>query len=80
MVELSDEQQKALDSRSGEPLQLVDPRTSQTYVLILRSDYERIQRLLEDTELEKINVRLLMDEAMREDDENDPLLDSYQKE
>jgi hypothetical protein len=79
MIELTEPLQQALDRQQGEPLQLFDPRTKQTYVLVRSEVYEWIKTLLED-DLDRIDVARLIADAMREDDENDPYLASYQEE
>lgn len=79
MIELTEQQQQALLSRQDEPLQLIDPRTNQTYVLLPKEVFERVKNLLEDKDgTTGIDVGALIADAMREDDENDPLLESYQ--
>lgn len=77
MIELTQEQRQAV--KSEEPPRLVDPDTNETYVLIKAEVYERVRRLLEDEDgLDMRQVGILIEEAMREDDANDPLLESYQ--
>jgi hypothetical protein len=79
MLELSEQQQQALANRQEEPLQLINPRTKQTYVLLPRELFERVKNILEDEDgTAGIDVSALIADAMREDDENDPLLESYQ--
>jgi hypothetical protein len=80
MIELTEPFQRALDNQPNEPLQVVDPRTKQTYVLLRNEEYERMKEILdEDDGLDMRQVAVLIAEAMREDDEQDPLLESYQK-
>jgi hypothetical protein len=45
-VELSEQQQLALDARPEEPLRLIDPRTQQIYVLLRVDHYEKLEALL----------------------------------
>lgn len=47
-IELTEQQQHALDTPGGNPPRVVDPRTSSTYVLVPAGDYETIRELLED--------------------------------
>jgi len=47
-IELTPQQQQALDIQEGAPPRVVDPRTHITYVLIPEVDYEAIRELLED--------------------------------
>ena len=80
MIELTAPLQQALDSIVDRPLRLVDPRTKRTYVLLPAEVYERVKAVLDDEdELDGVDVGRLIGEALREDDENDPLLESYQK-
>jgi hypothetical protein len=80
MIELSESMQQALDDIAGPPLRIVDPRTQLTYVLLPAEVYERVKIVLgDDDELDGVQVGRLIAEVMREDDENDPLLESYQK-
>jgi hypothetical protein len=78
MLELPESILQALDARGGNPLTALDPRTNQEYVVISTELWERI---LPDTpdDWEGVDVGALMAAAMREDDENDPALESYQK-
>lgn len=79
MIELTEQQQQALANSQKEPLHLMDPRTKQTYVLLPRELFERVKNILEDEDgTAEIDVGALIADAMREDDENDPLLESYQ--
>jgi hypothetical protein len=79
MIELPEPLLKALDEQPGHPPRFVDPRTKQSYVLVPAEWYERLKTALQEDDLDGIDVGRLIDEAMREDDENDPWLDSYQK-
>jgi hypothetical protein len=79
MVELTKEQQQAVDA-GGEPPQFIDPRTKKTYVLIGAETYERLKGLLGDDDgLNMRQVGILVDRAMREDDADDPTLEFYQQ-
>ncbi len=80
MIELTELMREALASSPGEPLWLVDPQTRQSYVLLRKEEYDLVKGLLgQDDGLDGVDVRALMDAAMREDDENDPTLESYQE-
>ena len=69
----------AFAALQGEKLRLKDPNTNEDYVLIKAELYDRIRHLLEDEpELNMRQVGQLIHEAMREDDKDDPLLQSYQ--
>ena len=47
-IELTPQQQQALDTQEGGPPRVIDPRTHTTYVLVPEVDYEAIRELLED--------------------------------
>jgi hypothetical protein len=71
---------KAVAAAKGQPVRLTDPESNQDYVLIKAEIFDRFRQLLSEDEegLTMRQVGLLIHEAMREDDENDPLLESYQ--
>jgi hypothetical protein len=78
MIELTEQQQHAVDGRE-QPPRLIDPRTKKAYVLLGAEVYERISNLLADDDgLDMRQVGLLVDRAMQEDDEGDPSLQYYQ--
>lgn len=52
-IELTPQQQQALDAQGGAPPRVVDPRTHTTYVLISEEDYGTIRELLEDEQREQ---------------------------
>ena len=45
-IQLTEEQQQAMDSAGATPPQVVDPRTSAAYVLVPLEDYETIREAL----------------------------------
>ena len=47
-IELTLEQQHALDNQVGGPQRVVDPRTDTAYVLVPEGEYEATRELLED--------------------------------
>lgn len=78
MIELTPEQRQALDDNTE--LRVIDPRTRKVYALIDAGLYERIQTLLaDDDEPDMRQVAALVEEAMREDDADDPALEFYQR-
>jgi hypothetical protein len=79
MIELTEPLLRALDAQHGQPLRLVDPRTNVAYLLVRADVFERTQYADDEDEFSGIDVGALIDEAMREDDEDDPLLESYQE-
>ena len=47
-IQLTPQQQQALDVQEDSPLRVIDPRTNTTYILVPEVDYEAVQELLED--------------------------------
>jgi len=47
-IQLTPQQQQALDAQEDSPLRVIDPRTNTTYILVPEVDYEAVQELLED--------------------------------
>jgi len=47
-IQLTPQQQQALDAQEDGPPRVIDPRTNTTYVLIPEMDYEAVRELLED--------------------------------
>jgi hypothetical protein len=77
MIQLTPEQAQTLDTE-GQPQRVVDPRTNAAYVLLREEEYQKLQAYY-DGELDMIDVGQLVNEAMREDDANDPTLEYYQQ-
>ncbi|HKI36323.1 MAG TPA: hypothetical protein VKA46_30985 [Gemmataceae bacterium] len=79
MTELPQQLLKALDESRGQPLQLVDPRTNRAYLLVPADLFSRIQYAEDEGSLDSRQVAHLIAQTMREEDEGDPALESYQK-
>lgn len=47
-IQLTEQQQRALDSAEGQPPQVIDPRTNAEYVLIPASEYGTVREIVED--------------------------------
>jgi hypothetical protein len=47
MIELTEDQSRALDAQAEKPPTVVDPRTRETFVLVRRDVYERMRSLME---------------------------------
>lgn len=47
-LQLTEQQQRTLDSAGAVPPQVVDPRTNAAYVLIPAAEYEAVREILED--------------------------------
>jgi hypothetical protein len=52
-IQLTEEQQRAMDSAGATLTQVVDPRTSAAYVLIPVDDYEAVREILRDERQQK---------------------------
>ena len=79
MMELPTALQQALDERRGQPLSLTDPRTGRIYLLVPADVFERIDYAEDEPILSSLEVGLLIARNMKEDDEDDPTLESYQR-
>lgn len=68
-VELTPEQQAALDDQGRRPRRVVDPRTSTAYILVPESEYEELQEFVEDQRREQaIHAVALRNAAARLDE------------
>ena len=47
-IQLTPQQQQALDTQEGGPSRVIDPRTNAAYILVPEMDYVTIRELLED--------------------------------
>ena len=47
-IQLTPQQQQALDTHEDGPTRVIDPRTNTTYILVPEVDYETVRELLED--------------------------------
>ena len=52
-IELTDQQQHAVDALGEEPARLVDPRTNAAYVLLPAEIYECVREILDDEKQQK---------------------------
>ena len=68
-IQLTPQQQKALDTQKDSPKRVIDPRNNTTYVLVPEVDYETIRELLEDERRQQaIHAVALRNAAGRIDD------------
>jgi len=74
MIELTEAQRQAV---AAGPCRLVDPQTQRVYILVREDVFEKLEALL-DEGLDMRQVGALVEAAMREEDKDDPSLDSYQ--
>jgi hypothetical protein len=47
-IQLTPQQQQALDTQGGRPPRVIDPRTNAAYVLVPEADYDTVREVLED--------------------------------
>ncbi len=52
-IELTEQQQQAIDAQGQGSLRVVDPRTNTAYVLVPAEDYESLREELEDKRLQR---------------------------
>jgi hypothetical protein len=74
-AKLTDDLRQAIEECGGKPLYLVDA-TNNRYVLLRADQYERIQALLGEDDLDPRDMYPLIDEVMKED-WDDPAMDVY---
>jgi hypothetical protein len=77
MIELTEQQRQNL--LQGNPVRVSMPELSTDCVMLRADVYERLRSVIEeDNEPDLRTVTVLIEHNMREDDANDPLLESYQ--
>ncbi|HEX3871861.1 MAG TPA: hypothetical protein VHV77_15560 [Pirellulales bacterium] len=52
-IELTEQQQHALDGQSETPPRVIDPRSNVSYYLVPACDYDAVRELLEDERRQK---------------------------
>ena len=77
-IELTEEQRRQLEEYPDAPVRLVDADSKREYVLVSAEVYDRLCSLIDDG-LDRRQVGALIEAAMREEDKDDPLLESYQQ-
>jgi hypothetical protein len=77
VFELTAEQRQELGET--EPARAFDPGTKQVYVLVRADVYERMKSIFDEDALDMRQIAVLVEQAMREEDAQDPSLESYQK-
>ena len=69
-IQLTEQQQQALDAQSSEAPRVIDPRTNTAYILIPETDYATVREALEDERHQQaIRAVALRNTAGRMDDE-----------
>ncbi len=52
-IELTEQQQQALDAQTESPPRVIDPRSNAAYYLVAAPDYEAVRELLEEERRQK---------------------------
>jgi PHD/YefM family antitoxin component YafN of YafNO toxin-antitoxin module len=52
-IQLTEQQQRALDASDAQPPRVVDPRHGEAYVLIPLTEYESVRELVEDEQRQR---------------------------
>lgn len=73
-IELTPQQQQALQAHAGEPIRLINPHTNQTYVLLSEQVYVRVQSLLRDELSDTYAAQI---ESAMQAGWDDPAMDDY---
>ena len=68
-LELTPQQQQALDGAHGEPVPLIDPRTKAAYVLVPAAEYESLREAAEDERVQKAVRATALRNAVRRGEE-----------
>lgn len=69
-LQLTSQQQQAIDSHVGETLVIVDPRSDVAYYLVPAEDYESVQEILDDERTQKAIRDYAFKQAARRLQEN----------
>ena len=78
MIELTEEQQQKLDS--GEAVDVTDPQTSRSYVVVRKDVYERVRNLVyDDSEWTEDELRHQLARSAEGNGWNEPGLDAYDR-
>jgi hypothetical protein len=77
-LKLTDDQRQAIEEHGGSPVYLVDDMTNASYVLMRADQFERVKGFLEENEFDPREAYPFVERVMRDDDPNDPTLESYQ--
>lgn len=80
-MHLTEEQRQAVASKPT-PIRMLDDTTGEVYLLISERQFPQLARLLNSGEADdstSAEIGKLIAETMHEEDEGDPLLESYQQ-
>jgi hypothetical protein len=68
-IQLTEQQQRALDEAPAQPPQVIDPRTNAEYVLIPLMEYEAVREIVEDEKRQRAMRVIALRNAARRLDE-----------
>ena len=68
MIELTEQQMKALENPEALPPRIVNPRTKETFVLLRVEDYERLQEGYDDSPWTRVELQALAWERVKHED------------
>jgi hypothetical protein len=78
MIELTDQQRQQLNT--GNAVALTDPHTSQSYVILRKDIYDRIQHLLfDDSDWTEEELRLQLGRSAQDNGWNEPGMEAYDR-
>jgi len=52
-IELTQQQQQAIDNAGDEPVSVIDPRTKTEYIMVPAVDYDSVREALEDDRIQR---------------------------
>lgn len=76
---LSEELQRAITDQGEAPVEVLDPATNRTYVLIPREQYERLRPLFGADPVTPLEQRQLLRDVGRRAGWDDPRMDAYDR-
>jgi hypothetical protein len=68
-IQLTPQQQQALDTQAERPPRIIDPRTNVTYILVPETDYETMRELLDEERRQQVIHAVALRNAMGRMDE-----------
>ena len=63
-IQLTPQQQRALDTQTERPPRVIDPRTNAAYILVPETDYETLRELLDDERRQRAIHAVAVQNAM----------------
>jgi hypothetical protein len=80
MIELTEDQGRAIDTAGEMPPTVVDPRTSTPYVLLRKDLYERLKNMVyDDSEIRDEELRLMLARSAAGNGWEEPGMDVYDR-